>query len=208
MKPTNKHSNYRKGYVPAKALMRYLAEKVSVLDEIGKIKDSGEKIPDQIEKAQRDLKVRKNRILNNQIFPSMANLVVFFEYLAKSKDLQKLFEDDIKELFGIIDEGKNDKNEYDFNPYILDRLVGSLLSWDFKKDPNNFRLSLMYGLQQIISTKITDLSSNSMGSEIVSSVVSPDMSRAKAWTELYSQRYVSTQWKVDQHEMPSRPIRF
>lgn len=51
---------------------------------------------------KRNLDRKKVYILNKHIFPSMANLILFFEYLAKDSGLKEMFEDDVKELFGYI----------------------------------------------------------------------------------------------------------
>ena len=52
------------------------------------------------QKRQR-LKTNKVRLLNDIVFPAMANLTYFFECIANHPELQSIFEDDLKDLFGI-----------------------------------------------------------------------------------------------------------
>ena len=40
----------------------------------------------------------KNFYLNNYVFPSMANVIAFFDYVGSNQELCEDFEDDIKEI--------------------------------------------------------------------------------------------------------------
>lgn len=161
------------------------------------------------------LRKQKERMLKNIVFPSMANLVVFFEYLRKNAELREDFEDDVKELFGYIkkpwDRNAEDQNEYNIRNRIIRRLISSLFTWDRKNDPNNFRLDMIGDLQMEIMEIITSLAREDFaGGFSVSDIVNTDMGRAVTWAKLYAKRYTETgakQKKVKKAK-PSKPIAF
>ena len=103
----------------------------------------------------------------------MANLILFFEYLAKDSGLKEMFEDDVKELFGYIkkspdaekweDEDDADYRErinimrkydaeYTMRNAILRRFLESIfLRLDFAKNPNDFRFDLLEEIYDIFT---------------------------------------------------------
>jgi hypothetical protein len=208
-------TNIKNRYKPDPKIKDYIRERIELNQKLK------EKTRSQFSNKEQNFedKVRqdKKRLLDNIIFPSMANLVVFFEALATNSEVRELFEDDIKELFGYIreprDENKEDENSYNVRLYIIRRLIDSLLTWDVEKDPDNFRLDLISGLQQIIFYQFTSITRNIIDQKrqtIVSKTVESDMRRALSWTEFLQSRYIddSSKWGVDSNKTPSRPVRF
>jgi hypothetical protein len=158
----------------------------------------------KLNKNKRKLDRRKVYILDKHIFPSLANLVIFFDYLEKNPELRKLFEGDVKELLGFI--GQYAK--YEDN--IITRLLQSILKWDTNSDPNNFRLELISSIQNVLYYKITDLTltDKNLGDSITSGIVGPDVGRALLFARMFSSRYVYSLKKKDQAKEPNRPINF
>jgi hypothetical protein len=140
------------------------------------------------------LRQDKKRLLDNVIFPSMNNLLVFFERLKENEELLDLFENDIKELFGYIREPQNidqeDESEYNIRHNVIGRFLDSVLTWNIEKYPDNFRLGLIEQIQQVIFDKVTISMSGSIIDKerltILSQTIDNDMRRALSWTQFLS----------------------
>ena len=180
-------------------------ENKSKLDKILKSKDRSRF---STEENNLDIKLRqdKKRLLDNVIFPSMANLVVFFKYMAEDSKVRDIFEEDLKELLGFI--GQNAK-KYEDN--IITKLLQSILEWDTNREPNNFRLELVSSIQNVIYHKLTYLTlmDKNLGDSITNTIVSPDVGRALVWSRMFSAKYrQSDKKKEDQTREPNRPMNF
>ncbi|MGD1838538.1 MAG: hypothetical protein ACPKPY_10845 [Nitrososphaeraceae archaeon] len=210
----NKLHKLKNSYSVSDTLLSYLDERVTTTKQRMKILDAGEKISDELEKKNNSLKKRKVWILDKYIFPSMANLVVFFECLEKNPEIRELFEDDIKELLGYVkeplDKTKEDQSSYFARHNIITRFLESLLYNNFfKNDPNNFRLELLSDIQRIIFNQITSLARYESDMSGVDSIIQNHMGQAWIWTKSYAYRYnKSEQGKVDSQSEPHRPINF
>ena len=187
-------------YTPDKRINEYINDRMKLV----KILKSKDRSRFSTEDKNFDTKLRqdKKRLLDNVIFPSMANLILFFQYMAENEELREIFEDDIRELFGYVsaDQGK-----------VMTGLIESILTWDMDKDPNNFRLGLMYEIQLIIRSQIFGLADREFSKpELIGarSIIDTHMNQAVAWTGLYYSRYDnSDQGKEDKNQLPKRPIR-
>ena len=146
-----------KCYKPDPRISHFVKERI----ELNKILETKKRYELSTKEDNLDTKLRqdKKRLLNNVIFPSMANLVVFFEHMKDNDEIRQLFDNDIKELFGYIREPRNntieDQSQYNERHYIIRRFLDSLLTWNIEKYPNNFRLDLLSALQRIIFDNIT-----------------------------------------------------
>jgi hypothetical protein len=206
-------------------------EQANKLKKDGKIEEY-EKLHNDIQNKYKSLNTERLRFLNQYIFRSMANLIVFFEHLAKYSELRDAFETDLKELFGYITEldkktytkeqknsdGKIEKvsyftiwcNENGYNN-IIRRFMRSLLHWDIEKDPNNFRLGLMRDIQYVIFQYMSIIASREFGGDIggADHIINDDIGRAVSWTTLFGSRYSkSDQANKDKSKKPKRPILF
>lgn len=206
-------------------------EKANKIKEEGRIEEYG-KLQNEIQNKYKNLNTERLRFLDQNIFRSMANLIVFFEHLAKYPELRHAFETDVKELFGYITEldkktytkeqensdGKIEKVPY-FTIYcqengynnIIRRFMRSLLSWDIYNDPNNFRLGLMRDIQYVIFQYMSTIASIEFGGDIggADHIINDDIGRAVSWTTLFGSRYSkSDQAKNDKIQKPKRPILF
>ena len=63
-----------------------------------------------------------------------------------------------------------------------------MLIWNERKDPNNFRLGLIYILQNIIFQKINNLALTEFVDTIANNIVQADMGRVWHPTKLYAGR--------------------
>jgi hypothetical protein len=154
------------------------------------------------------LRQDKKRLLDNVIFPSMANLIVFFEYLAKNPESRDLFEEDIKELFGYIIGPDFDKHKFsDINHNIIRRFLESVLTWDINKDPINFRLDLVNEIYKVFVNYLQYILSKEFGN--LPKFVIDDLSRIEFWTRLHASSYVkSGNEEKDLHKQSKRPVQF
>jgi hypothetical protein len=173
------------GYIPNKSLVKFLEEKLHY-EKQRKLKLAGERLSRNEEKKGQELKRMKNYILNKHIFQSMANLVTFFEYISKNQELQKVFDDDIYEL--LLGGNVNSSD----NLVVYRRLVESTIRWDWKNNPHNFRLTLLYTLQNIIFQNFPFIINSVMMEETYSSemgnVVRQDLSRAYLWAKILASK--------------------
>jgi hypothetical protein len=208
MRISHKSKAHIKGYTPERGLVNFMRERVQfekrhIIEEL-----RGESLA--TDPDYNKLKRRKNYVVD-KVFTSMANLVFFFESIASvpssktldelerkaRKELQKLFEDDVKDLLGIR-RVNPDKQIYGF---LFDRLIHSLIyTGDGDVDEADyFRLKLIHILQDSIFHKVqvpltTDFSGQSWG------IVLNDIGRASAWTEMLAK-------KVDTRKDDSRKPR-
>ena len=189
----NNNKTDKKCYAPKDTVVNYLENRLVILKEERKIQEKRFAGIELTEKENEELRVKRNRmkqrkltVLEDHIFPSMANLVVFFEYLSKHQELRELFEDDVKELLGF----KGQDAKYEDN--IITRLLQSIIKWDSNNDPNNFRLELISSIQNVLFNKIIFLSlmDNKLGDSMTNGIIGPDVGRAVLWARNFSSRYV------------------
>lgn len=194
-------------YTPDYRITQYVKDRIQ-MNRIAKSKDRSRFTKDE---SNLDVKLRqdKKRLLENVIFPSMANLVLFFDYLSKYPALRDLFEDDVKELFGFI--GPNAK--YEDN--IIRRLLISILTWDSENNPNNYRTELMSSIQYVLYSKIHTLSlfDRNLGESMANGMINPDFNKVLVWCRFFSSRYngklkkdEQSEKEKDQAKSPSRSM--
>lgn len=68
------------------------------------------------------MRTEKVRILDEIVFPAMADLVFFFEAIARKEDLQSKFKSDVEELLGVR------HTELQMYGFMFDRLLRSILA--------------------------------------------------------------------------------
>ena len=129
----------------------------------------------------------RNYYLNKYIFPSMANLITFFEFIRDSPELQEDFKDELEEL--LTGWNRDDKSK---TPAFA-RLVNGATSWDYKNDRFNFRLSLLYWMQEAIRLKLPSFAKHDFqkhagqfGWSISEKMVGEDMERAISWAGFFA----------------------
>jgi hypothetical protein len=210
----NKDNNSKNSYAVSATLDQLLKDQLQYFQEdekLNKRKVAGEgDIPEdekqKLNKTKRNLDRRKVDVLDKHVFRSMANLILFFDNLAKHPELRYVYEEDLKELLGFI--GQNAK-KYEDN--IVTRLLRSILTWNTNRDPINFRLELMSSIQNVLFHEIINLTlmDENLGESITNTIVNPDVGRALIWCRMFSAKYrQSNKKKDDQSREPNRPINF
>ncbi|MDP9197089.1 MAG: hypothetical protein M3O24_00800 [Thermoproteota archaeon] len=133
------------------------------------------------------LRTDKKRLLENVIFPSMANLIYFFESINYDPVLKETFENAVEDLLGVRRKHPNPGN---YGLYFT-KLVEAVLDISADYDKDDFRLRLTHEIHKLIKTKMTRI----LPSMIKNSRWSPsssiryagqDIGRALSWTEMAS----------------------
>jgi hypothetical protein len=184
-----------RSYIPNRFLIEFMRLRLQREKDKRDPETTAEAFSDKDKRKIRNLDRMKVYILNKHIFQAMANLTFFFESIAESPELQEVFEDDIKELLfwrkKKIDKVQSENKKplaIDQTQAVFTRLIDAMLIWNERKDPNNFRLGLIYILQNIIFQKINNLALTEFGDTIANNIVQADMGRVWAWTKLYAGR--------------------
>jgi hypothetical protein len=206
----DKRDRINKSYVFSSTLKGFMTDWIRYFEDqkkLGEKKFAGEDVDKdeqrKLDKTKKLLQRRKVDVLDKHIFPSMANLVLFFKCLEDHPELREIYEEDVKELLGFI--GKNAK--YEDN--IITRLLVSILQWNINMDPNNFRLELISSIQNVMYNKILALTlmDENLGDSITNTIVNPDVGRALIWSRMFSARYKNSEKKKeDQAKEPNRLI--
>jgi hypothetical protein len=195
MKDSKKLVDGKNGYLPDKLVINYVREKLLFDKEKNELKLGGKDLADNDRYA--NLKKRKFNVLD-RIFTSMANLMFFFDCIAKYPNLEELFEDDIEDLLGV-----RRTNQEQIYGYILANLLYSILFVQKKQNNNaDFRLLLPTVLQQIVRNKARQFLTEVFKIQTASQAVSDDFDRALAWSEMLAH---ST--NIENKE-PSRTLNF
>lgn len=165
-------------YMKAKSRFEFRKDKLE-LREKG-LSPQEEKELLTIRKKLLSLKNTKREILDEVLFPAMADLTFFFEAVAQSPQLQENFASDIIQLLGI----RRNSPSNDNYAFMFRRLIWSIF---FPSEPreNDFSLRLANQLQQIIYNKMKrPLYKFFKENSEPKNMVLLDIERVKAWTEL------------------------
>ncbi len=175
-------------YTPSVSLLNYLDDKLEIEKKKQLLQDAGKAIPRELEERARDNKRMKVYVLDKIIFPSMANVLAFFEYVSKNPDLQELFDDDIKELL---------LGHKDSGPIIFRRLLEAILTWhtpDARKSTYkssrdlNFRAELFHTMLLVAFHRVPSVLKSELPLQVVNTILINDLARAWAWTEILKKR--------------------
>jgi hypothetical protein len=133
----------------------------------------------KIKSRQGTLSDDKSKLLDNIIFPAMANLQFFFESVSTIPELSN-FESDITDLFGIT----RHRPRADNYAFMFKELILGMINVTNGED--DFRLKLVHELQDIILRKL--YGSKILDSPKATNVIFGDIGRVLAWTEMLSAR--------------------
>ena len=159
-----------------------------------------EKLKKEFEDKYKNRRTEKLRFLDQYIFPSMANLVVFFEYLAKHPEIIDLFEDDIMELLGIDQAHSNESP----NNFIFDRFLNAIIRSSVTRKVT-VKLYLLKCMQYIIYQELIDLSGLVLRDQSIN-MISQDISRPLDWLQILSK--TSSNHNENVKETILRPVKF
>jgi hypothetical protein len=210
-------------YKPSKELCNFLDERLQIEIKHAKKKAAGE---------SNLMSRRKNYYLNQYVFPSMANLIVFLEY-ASRKELRKVFDKDVKQLLlgesalhgkDIRDKSKSKSEKYRraiFRRFIHAALAHTVERKDDDKDQayhnilkedyeniksDDFKYLLAEMAQTEIMWMMFGATESMFGSDnVVNDLMKPDMRRSMTWLNLLA-RGVSRESK--KFDASNRPVLF
>lgn len=163
----------KKYFDPNERLIEWTFERLRLEKERFEPKTEKNRKTEQEKRWYKDMKAsaaRKTEILNDIIFPSLANLIYFSEIIKSNPILNEVFEKDEIQLFGtklVKDDIKflergGDPDSRRFFKNNLARLISNILTVKQsdareKYDLNDFRLSLLYQIQSIVRDKVVDI---------------------------------------------------
>jgi hypothetical protein len=204
----NSENKNQKYFEPDEELIGYIRKKLNLLQKRQQIIDAniGGELTSEEESMDKSLRTQKNKILNKLIFPSMANLTYFLECIAKHPELQVVFENDLKELFGLAHSETKGEN----GGVMFDRLISAALIWNpeakdaEKKDTRNFRLTLLRIIQNNVYYRIQHLLLDDFTND-TASIINSDIGRARAWVDLFASRVDNSK---DNHKALHRTFDF
>jgi hypothetical protein len=195
---SNKYTTTKKRYTYARGLQLYLTEKLDI-ERMRKVKEQeGARISVTDTRRIRNNDVKKVNVLDNHVFKSMANLLYFFEFLFKHKELKGVFDKDIEELFGL--KGTHIKpNQWEIGQSLVflrflqlvlyygitdrDTKIKSktLVSSGEFDSPNNIRLQLAKITAKEVLRLIFTLSKQK--NHNLANIITQDMERILVWVE-------------------------
>ncbi len=197
---TNAKSESSKYTNPDEKLVAWLQKRLKLEDEIRDMneeKDAGKTIVNSIYSRKKESNARKSDILDQIIFPSMANLIYFFETLEKNSEVKKSFEKPLIDLLnpqftaehvrkGEI--GMPGSTLHMFRNNNLKRLVSNMISIDYEKNDEilrDFRIALLYQLQLITYDAVKEIFKKEYGvfGQITKSV-KEDFEKTIGWLAL------------------------
>jgi hypothetical protein len=197
-KKAKKHQELNTCYSPESSLDEFLQRALLWSKKIeAKNVDGGLTVEQTIKKQDKESKKEKRRldkrkvaILDNFIFPSMANLTVFVECIAKSPYLNHMFEDDLRNLFLAYSFKVGEDGKRDVRP-IFKRFIKAICMTITKDNKPvaglDLRLVLCDIMQELIFWAMTNIGRHRFhDSNFTNLTLGPDMNRALAWTNEFS----------------------
>jgi hypothetical protein len=172
-----------KGLGPNPEIIKVMAGLLWYKDDI----ENGEPVK---RNHKRYLDKEKVELLNNHIFPSMANLIFFFVSVSRYPKLKEIFENDIKDLLGVRLENPHENNPQE-NSYgfAFTELIRTILipGYGFISEVNvcrkDFRLRLNHILQDTVKSMV-DLALIDMKDTSTHRIIMNDFERTMAWTKM------------------------
>jgi hypothetical protein len=179
-------------YRPHPLLRRYMWEKSHIEKKKLKAMAGEGKVLTQKEKKRLEgIRTDKKRIIENIIFPSMANVLFFFESISQEPTLNETFKEDrnLEDILGI----RRHSPSFDNYGIFFVRLLRSILYGGMiGYDKDDFRLRLMHEAHRVINSMVTSklpFAFQRMRPEYSDYSITESreaMRRALAWTEIMS----------------------
>jgi len=205
----NDSINEGRSYIPDEAVVNFIQGWLQLHKKKSVLAKDGKELSQEEKKKIRELDRMKVYILDKFIFQSVANLIYFFEALASNRRLSEAFEDEVVEL---LDPGRaREAAEFSGNSIRLSsiqfrrnnlaRLIIAMLSVhqdrsDSRKPTTDFRVALMYQIQNIIGDMMDSLLSNEFSTNQIWRSAMDDYSRMRGWLALLAR---STEDYRDEH---------
>jgi hypothetical protein len=167
---------------PSEPLVQYMREKSQLEKKKQKARSGLIALSPEEQSRLESIRNNKKRVLENIIFPSLANLIFFFESVNQEEILAKTFRNDILDLLGI---RRNNPNYSNYGIFFW-RLVAAIVAINSKPVSNDFRLKLMAVMHGVLWKKMEPMLGNILYTDKAIRNVSFDMDRAITWTDMIS----------------------
>lgn len=230
MKEEKTIENGKACYRPADVLKSFLKEALRLEDEAEKIQkeiDAGGTTQQSIIRRQEDWKLNKKNLnkrkvglLDDCIFPSMANLTVLLEAMAGSPFIEHIFAEDFKSLFfakskALSVKSKVPEDRYKASRAIFERFVGASCKLmipqtgggDVHLDES--RVILCNMMLEAVYNTISEIGIRGIGAfkfgrdeSFLQRTLYQDMDRLHAWTQLFAWE-ASKQLSFDEDRRPA-----
>ena len=176
-----------KHYTPNPHLVDYFKD---VLQQNKFIKSKRQENAGESQEDNKNLPRMKIHYLDKHIFQAMADLMFFFQTIAEYKELQEVYEEDIKDLLGIR-RAKPNELPYGFVFVELISVILSLRTREYKylnedeidtlKIKKDYKLKLTYKLQEIVFEKLQQYLTHVFDNLDAQKAVEDDLSRVLGW---------------------------
>jgi hypothetical protein len=169
-----------KNFNPDEELKAFMYKKLNLTKQMNEIDAAGQDLSEEIDTQNKRLATKQVRILDDIVFPSMANLVFFFK-MVEHPELQESFDNPIKDLLGV---RRNNPRDIRYG-FAFISLIRSMLNADNrqkKEKKEDFRLILTAILQEIIDLKVNNSLPDMFKDRNRFHMIFDDLTRAVAWT--------------------------
>lgn len=186
------------GYGPDKEIIKIMRDLLWYQDDV-----AGEQ--DVNKKHKRYLDKEKVRLLNDYVFPSMANIIFFFRAVSEYALLKEIFVNDIKDLLGV----RRENPQPDNYGFIFSVLVRSVLLTErdelyLKEEMPGEDLSLRLNqiLLEIVWARVKSSLTKVLKNPAARGVVENDFNRALAWVSMLAES------APEDNKLPHRTLAF
>jgi hypothetical protein len=173
----------KKRYGPDPRLETHLTKFLQFFDEQEKCDAARTELPDESSRLSA-LRANKTRLVDEIIFPSMANLLFFFLMIEKSPKLEREYDDYMKDLLGVR-VIPNSKEYQRFGiyakPMIFESLISAILQ--IRKEEADFRVMLADRLQTLIRYKM-DFAKPFKSQSELQQLMLTGLTTAQMWTKV------------------------
>ncbi len=185
-----------KSYIHEDTLVNFIQEWLEIHKKRERLTVEGKRLSKSEEERIRELDRMKVHVIDNIIFPAMANLTYFFEAMAASTRMSIAFEDELAEML----DARNSKqaahfggemrfSSMQFRQNNFARLVMAMLSIPMKKYPENgpiddFRIGLMYQMLNVVGDSVDRLLGHEYSMNRIWKSFWEDYSRMQGWLAL------------------------
>ena len=201
--------NEIKSYTVNEALVKFMIDWLQIHKKRDKLLKEGTELSPEDKKKLRETDRMKVYVIDNIIFPAIANLTYFFEAIASSSRAHAAFRDEIEEMLdprnakSVSSRGGSSRFEsMAFRNNTLARLLSAMLAFNVNNYPRgefvtDFRIGLMYQMQKIIGDKIDDIILHDYGYNQIWRSVLHDYQKIDGWMSLLTRNMQVPQKEYD-----------
>ena len=213
MKRSFQRINSEKSYIPDETLVSFIHNWLHIHKKREQMVKEGRELSSEEKAELRKSDRMKVYILDNMIFPALANLTYFFEALAASDRMANAFVDEIEE---ILDPRKTKQianlggaggirmSSMQFRKNNFARLTNAALNIPMKNYPNrefvdDFRISIMYQILNIVGDKMDRVLMHEYSQNQIWKSFYDDYTRMQGWLGLLTRSVKESPKEYDRH---------